>query len=143
MRTSPTVATIPGTDGQKMSKSYHNTIELFDVSAKKKVMGIVTDSKTMEEPKEPEGNSIYELYKLFATEEEVAQMAARAGNYGYGHAKKALLEAYHRLFDPFKEKRAELAKDPDALEDILQDGAKRARAAAAPTMEKVRKAVGL
>ena len=140
-----TVATIPGTDGQKMSKSYHNTIELFDVSAKKKVMGIVTDSKTMEEPKEPEGNSIYELYKLFATEEEVAQMAAsfRAGNYGYGHAKKALLEAYHRLFDPFKEKRAELAKDPDALEDILQDGAKRARAAAAPTMEKVRAAVGL
>ena len=99
-----TVATIPGTDGQKMSKSYHNTIELFDVSAKKKVMGIVTDSKTMEEPKEPEGNSIYELYKLFATPEEVAQMAAsfRAGNYGYGHAKKALLEAYHRLFDPFR-----------------------------------------
>ena len=61
-----TVATIPGTDGQKMSKSYHNTIELFDPSVKKKVMAIVTDSKTMEEPKEPEGNSIYELYKLFA-----------------------------------------------------------------------------
>ena len=128
-----------------MSKSYHNTIELFDVSAKKKIMGIVTDSKTMEEPKEPEGNSIYEMYKLFATPEETAAMAAnfRAGNYGYGHAKKALLEAYHRLFDPFKEKREELVKDPDALEDILQDGAKRARAAAAPTMEKVRKAVGL
>ena len=140
-----TVATIPGTDGQKMSKSYHNTIELFDPSAKKKVMGIVTDSKTMEEPKEPEGNSIYELYKLFATEEEVAQMAAsfRAGNYGYGHAKKALLEAYHRLFDPFRARREELAKDPAALEDILQDGAKRARAAAARTMEKVRKAGGL
>ena len=62
-----TVATIPGTDGQKMSKSYHNTIELFDPSVKKKVMAIVTDSKTMEEPKEPEGNSIYELYKLFAS----------------------------------------------------------------------------
>ena len=141
------VATIPGTDGQKMSKSYHNAIELFEPngSIKKKVMGIVTDSKTMEEPKEPEGNSIYELYKLFATPEEVAQMAAsfRAGNYGYGHAKKALLEAYHRLFDPFRAKREELAKDPAALEDILQDGAKRARAAAAPTMEKVRKAVGL
>ena len=104
-----TVATIPGTDGQKMSKSYHNTIELFDTSAKKKVMAA----------------------------------SVRAGNYGYGHAKKALLEAYHRLFDPFKERREVLAKDPDALEDILQDGAKRARAAAAPTMEKVRKAVGL
>ena len=140
-----TIATIPGTDGQKMSKSYHNTIELFDPSAKKKVMGIVTDSKTMEEPKEPEGNSIYELYKLFATPDEVAEMAAnfRAGNYGYGHAKKALLEAYHRLFDPFKARREELAKDPAALEDILQDGAKRARAEAAKTMERVRAAVGL
>ena len=141
------VATIPGTDGQKMSKSYHNAIELFEPngSIKKKVMGIVTDSKTMEEPKEPEGNSIYELYKLFATPEEVAQMAAsfRAGNYGYGHAKKALLEAYHRLFDPFRAKREELAKDPDTLEDILKAGADRARTAAAATMEKVRSAVGL
>ena len=142
-----TVATIPGTDGQKMSKSYHNTIELFEdaKSIKKKVMAIVTDSKTMEEPKEPEGNSIYELYKLFATPDEVAEMAKnfRAGNYGYGHAKKALLEAYHRLFDPFRARREELAKDPDALEDILRAGAAKARAAAAPTMEKVRAAVGL
>ena len=140
-----TVATIPGTDGQKMSKSYHNTIELFDVSAKKKIMGIVTDSKSMEEPKEPEGNAIYEMYKLFATPEEVSEMAAnfRAGNYGYGNAKKALLAAYKRLFDPFREKREQLAKDVDTLEDILRDGAKRAVAAAAPTMEKVRHAVGL
>ena len=140
-----TVATIPGTDGQKMSKSYHNTIELFDPSAKKKIMAIVTDSKTMEEPKEPEGNSIYEMYKLFATPEEVAQMAAnfRAGNYGYGHAKKELLAAYKRLFDPFREKRAELEKDPDALEDILKAGAARARAEAAKVMDKVREAVGL
>jgi tryptophanyl-tRNA synthetase len=140
-----TVATIPGTDGQKMSKSYHNTIELFDVSAKKKVMGIVTDSQPMEAKKEPDGNSIYELYKLFATKEEVEAMAAafRAGGYGYGTAKKALLEAYHRLFDPFKARRDELVKDPDALEDILREGAKKARAAAAPTMERVRKAVGL
>ena len=139
------VATIPGTDGQKMSKSYHNTIELFDVSVKKKVMGIVTDSQPMEAKKEPDGNSIYELYKLFATEDEVAAMADafRAGGYGYGMAKKELLSAYHRLFDPFKARRDELAKDPDSLEDILQTGAKRARAAAAPTMEKVRRAVGL
>ncbi len=140
-----TVATIPGTDGQKMSKSYHNTIELFDPSAKKKIMAIVTDSKTMEEPKEPEGNSIYEMYKLFATPEEVAEMAAsfRAGNYGYGHAKKALLAAYKRLFDPFKAVRDELAKDPDTVEDILRAGAARARAAAEATMGKVRAAVGL
>ena len=142
-----TVATIPGTDGQKMSKSYHNTIELFEdaKSIKKKVMGIVTDSTPMEAPKEPEGNAIYELYKLFATKEEVDAMAAafRAGGYGYGHAKKALLEAYHRLFDPFREKREELAKDPASLEDILKDGARKARASAAPVMEKVREAVGL
>ena len=142
-----TVATIPGTDGQKMSKSYHNTIELFEPasSIKKKVMGIVTDSTPMEEPKEPEGNSIYELYKLFATPEEAAEMAAnyRAGGYGYGHAKKALLAAYHRLFDPYREKREALARDPDALEDILRDGAARARAAAEQVMGKVRAAVGL
>ena len=141
------VATIPGLDGQKMSKSYHNTIELFEdvKSIKKKVMSIVTDSKGLEEPKEPEGNSIYELYKLFATPEETAEMADsfRKGGYGYGHAKKALLEAYHRLFDPFRAKREELAKDPATLEDILREGGRRAREAAAPTMEKVRKAVGL
>jgi tryptophanyl-tRNA synthetase len=108
-------------------------------------MGIVTDSKTMEEPKEPEGNSIYELYKLFATREEVEEMASsfRAGNYGYGHAKKALLAAYHRLFDPYREKREKLAADPSMLEDILSDGAKRARKSAAPLMEKVRSAVGI
>jgi tryptophanyl-tRNA synthetase len=130
-----------------MSKSYHNTIELFEPanSIKKKVMGIVTDSKTMEEPKEPEGNSIYELYKLFATSEEIEEMASsfRAGNYGYGHAKKALLAAYHRLFDPYREKREKLAADPSMLEDILSDGAKRARKSAAPLMEKVRSAVGI
>jgi tryptophanyl-tRNA synthetase len=142
-----TVATIPGTDGQKMSKSYRNTIGLFEESGsiKKKVMGIVTDSVPMEEPKEPEGNSVYELYKLFATPEEAAEMAAafRAGGYGYGHAKKALLAAYHRLFDPFRARRDELAKDPDTLEDILRDGAAKARAAAAPAMEAVRRAVGV
>lgn len=141
------VATIPGTDGQKMSKSYHNTIELFEdaKSIKKKVMGIVTDSTPMEAPKVPEGNSIYELYKLFSTPEETEAMAEnyRRGGYGYGHAKKALLEAYHRMFDPFREKREALAKDPDYVEDVLNEGKRRAREAAVPMMEKVRKAVGI
>ncbi len=139
------VATIPGTDGQKMSKSYHNTIGLFDPSVKKKVMGIVTDSQPVEASKEPEGNSIYELYKLFATAEEVQAMADafRAGGYGYGSAKKELLAAYHRLFDPFKERRDALSRDVDTLEDILREGAKRARAAAEPTIEKVRSVTGL
>ena len=142
-----TVATIPGTDGQKMSKSYNNTIQLFEdmKSIKKKIMSIVTDSTPMEQPKEPEGNSIYELYKLFATPEETAEMAAkfRAGNYGYGHAKKELFAIYERTFAPFREKREKLAADPDYVEDILKSGAARAHAEAAKTMDKVRSAVGL
>ena len=141
------VATILGTDGQKMSKSYHNTIEIFETpkSLKKKVAGIKTDSTPLEEPKEPEGNAVYELYKLFATPEEVAEMASRlrAGGYGYGHAKKDLIEAVERLFGPFREKRAALEKDLDYVEDVLTDGAKRARAAADVTMARVREAVGL
>jgi tryptophanyl-tRNA synthetase len=140
------VATIPGTDGQKMSKSYNNTIQLFEdlKSIKKKIMGIVTDSKGLEEPKEPEGNSIYELYKLFATPEETEEMARnfRAGGYGYGHAKKALFEIYERTFAPFRAKREEMEKNLDYVEEILRKGAERAREEAAKTMDKVRKAVG-
>ena len=142
-----TVATIPGTDGQKMSKSYNNTIQLFEdlKSIKKKIMGIVTDSTPMEAPKEPEGNSIYELYKLFATPEEAAEMAAkfRAGNYGYGHAKKELFAIYERTFAPFRERREKLASDPSYVEDVLKAGAARARSEAAKTMDRVRSAVGL
>ena len=142
-----TVATIPGTDGQKMSKSYNNTIQLFEdlKSIKKKIMGIVTDSTPMEAPKEPEGNSIYELYKLFATPEEAAEMAAkfRAGNYGYGNAKKELFAIYERTFAPFRERREKLAADPSYVEDVLKAGAVRARAEAAKTMDRVRSAVGL
>ncbi|MBR1871027.1 MAG: tryptophan--tRNA ligase, partial [Kiritimatiellae bacterium] len=90
-------------------------------------------------------NAVYELYKLCASTEEVAEMAAklRAGGYGYGHAKKDLQFAVERLFGPFRERRAELERHPDELEDILRDGAKRAQAAAAPVMEKVRTAVGI
>ena len=142
-----TVATIPGTDGQKMSKSYNNTIQLFEdlKSIKKKIMGIVTDSTPMEAPKEPEGNSIYELYKLFATPEEAAEMAAkfRAGNYGYGHAKKELFAIYERTFGPFRERREKLVADESYVEDVLKAGAKRAREEAAKTMDKVRTAVGI
>jgi len=142
-----TVSTIPGTDGQKMSKSYNNTIQLFEdvKSIKKKIMGIVTDSTPMEAPKEPEGNSIYELYKLFATPEETAEMAAkfRAGNYGYGNAKKELFAAYERMFAPFRERREKLAADESYVEDVLKAGAVRARAEAEKTMSHVRAAVGL
>ena len=123
-----TVATIPGTDGQKMSKSYNNTIQLFEdlKSIKKKIMGIVTDS-------------------TFATPEEAAEMAAkfRAGNYGYGHAKKELFAIYERTFAPFRERREKLASDPSYVEDVLKAGAARARSEAAKTMDRVRSAVGL
>ena len=141
-----TVATIPGTDGQKMSKSYNNTIQLFEdlKSIKKKMMGIVTDSKGLEEPKEPEGNAVYELYKLFATPEEAAEMAAkfRAGGYGYGHAKKELFAIYERTFAPFRAKREELEKNLDYVEEILRKGAERAREEAAKTLSAARAAVG-
>jgi tryptophanyl-tRNA synthetase len=129
-----------------MSKSYRNTIGLFEETKaiKKKVMAIVTDSTPMEEPKEPEGNSIYELYKLFATPEEAEEMARnfRAGGYGYGHAKKALFEIYERTFAPFRAKREEMEKNLDYVEEILRKGAQRAREEAAKTMDKVRQAVG-
>lgn len=141
------VAVIPGTDGQKMSKSYGNTIGLFDdlKRIRKQIMGIKTDSATVEEPKDPEKSSIYALYKLFATPAESEALAARyrAGGMGYGEAKKALFEIYERTFAPFREKRAELEKHPSDVEDILRDGAARARAAAAPTLHKARAAVGL
>lgn len=143
----PDVAVIPGTDGQKMSKSYHNTLELFEdpASARKKIMSIPTDSRSLEEPKDPDHCSIFQLYKLFSTPEQQQGMAMkyRAGNYGYGHAKKALLETYLDFFEPMRKRRAELEKDPGAIEEILRKGAEKAAPAARETLEKVRRAVGL
>lgn len=141
------VATVPGTDGQKMSKSYGNVIPLFDSPKRIKtsIMGIVTDSTPLEEPKDPETCNVYNIYKLLATPEQLEEMATklRAGGYGYGDAKKALLAAYHEKFDACAARREELSKNLDYVEDILRKGAERARAVAAPTLEAVRKAVGL
>ncbi len=141
------VAIVPGTDGQKMSKSYGNVIPLFDTPKKIKtaIMGIVTDSTPLEEPKDPETCNVYNIYKLLATPEQLQEMAdkLRAGGYGYGDAKKALLAAYHEKFDACSAKREELSKNLDYVEDILKKGADRAREVAAPTLEAVRKAVGL
>lgn len=142
-----TVAVVPGLDGQKMSKSYDNTLQLFGnpKEAKKKIMRIVTDSKGVEEPKDPDTSTIYALYKLFATEEEAKEMADdfRRGNYGYGTAKKALAEIFEKTFAPFREKREKLAADPDYVEDVLRAGAAKARAEARKTLDTVREAVGL
>ncbi|MCL1920558.1 MAG: tryptophan--tRNA ligase [Kiritimatiellaeota bacterium] len=141
------VAVVPGLDGQKMSKSYGNTIELFGSAkeTKARIAKIVTDSKGLEEPKDPATCNIFALYKLFATPAQRAEMEAnyRAGNYGYGHAKKALLAVFEEVFAPFRAKRDELAANPDYVEQILRDGATRARAAATVTLDKARRAVGL
>ena len=141
------VATLPGTDGRKMSKSYGNTIEIFgdEKATKKKVMGIVTDSQPVEAPKQNLDQNIpLQLLKLVAAEkarEIEAKLAA--GGYGYGDAKKELLAALLDYFAPYRQKREELAKNRDYIEQVLRDGAARANAVADVTMKKVREAVGL
>ena len=141
------VAVIPGLDGQKMSKSYNNTIPLFGApkAIRKLVMSIVTDSKGLEDVKDPDTCNVAKLYKLIASEEQYAALCAnyRAGNYGYGHAKQALFEAIDAYFGPMRAKREEFAKDPGEVWNILNKGAVKARSVADETMEKVRKAVGL
>ena len=141
------VAVVPGIDGQKMSKSYHNTIPIFgtEKAIRKIVMSVVTDSTPMEAPKDPEKCNVVALYKLVASEEEVEEMKRRyrAGNYGYGHAKQALFEKLWTYFAPMRERRAALAADPDYVWDVLRDGAKRASEEAEKTMDRVRRAVGL
>ena len=144
---SESVAVVPGTDGQKMSKSYNNTIELFgeEKAIRKKIMSIPTDSTPMEAPKDPDKCNIFALYKLFSSQEQIDALAAkyRAGNFGYGHAKQALFEAYMEFFAPMRKRREELLKDPGYIEDVLKKGAERANAVAAVTMDKVRRTVGL
>ena len=141
------VAIVPGLDGQKMSKSYNNTIPIFapEKVLRKTVMNIVTDCKALEEPKDPDTCNVVALYKLFATPEEVAEMAARyrAGNYGYGHAKQALFEKMWAFFEPMRARRAELAANLDFVHELLRRNGERARAEAAKMLDRVRRAVGL
>lgn len=137
---------IPGLDGRKMSKSYGNTIQLFaeENQLKKAIMRIVTDSKTPEEPKDPEGNTIYELYKLFATKEEVEKLASqfRAGGLGYGDAKGMLFDAANAYLSEPRKRYQELLKNPKELDEILAQGAEQAGYLAEKTMRKVRKRLG-
>ena len=141
------VAVVPGLDGQKMSKSYGNTIEIFAEGkpARAKFMRIVTDSTPMEEPKDPDKCNVFALYKLMATPEEQAEMRRRylAGGMGYGHAKQALFEKYTEYFAEMRERRRKLLENPGLIEDILQDGAARARKIADATMARVNAAVGI
>lgn len=141
------VAVVPGLDGQKMSKSYGNTIELFGdmKETKARIMKIVTDSKGLEDPKDPSACNVFALYKLFADDARRQEMEAnyRGGNYGYGHAKKALAAVFEETFSPFRARRAELQAHPDYVEEVLRKGAERARAEAAKTLGRARDAVGL
>jgi tryptophanyl-tRNA synthetase len=138
---------VPGIDGQKMSKSYGNTIEIFAEGKplRKTVMSIVTDSSTVADPKDPERCTVFALYGLFATEAEKAALAGRyrAGGMGYGEAKQLLYEKIESSFAPARERRKQLAANPDFVEDELRKGAQRARAEAQQTMALVREAVGL
>jgi tryptophanyl-tRNA synthetase len=143
----PTTRLVPGVDGKKMSKSYGNTLEMFapEKELKKRVMAITTDSKAIGEPKDPEGNTIFHLYRLMASPQEAEAMAERlrSGGYGYGDAKKELLAKILDHFAPYRKRREELLSDPARVEAVLRDGARRARAVARATLDRVRKAVGL
>ena len=141
------VATVPGIDGQKMSKSYGNTIEIFEPedSVRKKVMRTVTDSTPVEEPKDPNKCNVYALLKLVAAPDELAEWEDRyrSGGMGYSEAKKRLAELMIEHFKPFRQKRAELENNIDYVREVLADGAKRARDVAVKTVAEARKAVGL
>ena len=141
------VAVVPGLDGQKMSKSYNNTVEIFGnpKAIRKKIMGMPTDCKTLEEPKDPDTCNVFALYKLFSTKAQQEEMAERyrAGNYGYGHAKQALFDAYMDFFAPMRKRREELEADPGYVESVLKTSAEKAKAVAQDTLLQVQKAVGL
>src|ERR1700674_226700 len=132
------VAPILGLDGQKMSKSYGNTIELFlpERALRKKIMSIVTDSTPVEAPKDPANSAIVALYRLFATPEAVASMENdfRTGGIGYGEFKSRLFEIIWESFAPMRQRRAELEADPGYVDQVLAHGASRAQAVAQQTM---------
>jgi tryptophanyl-tRNA synthetase len=140
-------AVVPGLDGQQMSKSYDNTIQLFEEPAalKKKIMGIKTDSTPVEAPKSIEDSSILALYKLVASTADYDTMIAdfQRGGIGYGDFKKRLLVAVTEHFAPFRERRAEIVADPKYVDRVLAEGAEKARIVARKTLNRVRDAFGL
>jgi tryptophanyl-tRNA synthetase len=140
-------AVVPGLDGQKMSKSYDNTLELFEpaIQTKKKIMRIVTDSTPIEDPKDPDKCTIFALLSLVASQEETQQWRQRycQGPMGYGEAKKRLVELINELLDPFRHRYDQLARDDDYVQDVLREGGKKARAVAQELMEQVRSDTGI
>ncbi len=146
-RVDEAVATVPGIDGAKMSKSYHNTIDIFTTQKglKKQVGKIVTDSTPLEEPKAYENCNVYQLCKLFMNQDELVALQERykKGGEGYGHFKLTLQEKIWEHFEEAREKQAYYESHLDEVRDILHEGAKKARAVAQPKMETIRKAVGI
>src|SRR6266853_1838922 len=139
--------TVPGIDGQKMSKSYGNNIDIFgdEKEMRKRVMSIVTDSVAVDAPKDPATSTIFKLYSVVASKDEIADMRERfeKGGTGYGDFKKQLFEKLWEYFAPMRKRREEILKDKSYIDDVLARGAKRANEIANQVMERVRKAVGL
>src|SRR5438094_889422 len=146
-RINPGTQVVPGLDGQKMSKSYGNNIDIFgdEKETRKRVMSIVTDSTPVEAPKDPERSTILQLYSLFATKDEIANMRGRfkKGGTGYGDFKKELFEKLWGYFATMRQRREEILRDKSYIDDVLTKGAKRANEIADQVMQRVRKAVGL
>ncbi|MFY0685588.1 MAG: tryptophan--tRNA ligase [Cyclobacteriaceae bacterium] len=140
------VMTIPGTDGQKMSKSYGNIIDIFqtDKKLRKNVMQIVTDSTPLEEPKDPNTCNVFAIYKLLASESQVEEMRKNylGGNYGYGHAKQALFELIRDNFSVERAKYEELMSHPEVIEELLEAGETRATKIAMEVLNRVRERIG-
>src|SRR5256886_9990135 len=146
-RINPDTQVVPGLDGQKMSKSYGNNIDIFgdEKETRKRVMSIVTDSTPVEAPKDPERSTILQLYSLFASKEEIASMRDRfkKGGTGYGDFKKELFEKLWEYFAPMRKRREEIQRDKGYIDNVLAKGAKRANEIADQVTARVRKAVGL
>ncbi len=141
------VAVVPGVDGQKMSKTYGNTIDLFlpPKKLRKRIMSIKTNSVPMEDPKDPETCTVFKLYTLFASPDQIADLAARyrAGGMGYGHAKQELFERMNEALAEPRERYNDLRTRPDDVHDILAAGAVQARTTARVTLDRVRAGIGL
>ena len=146
-RINPDTQVVPGLDGQKMSKSYGNNIDIFgdEKETRKRVMSIVTDSTPVEAPKDPERSTIVQLYSLFASKDELANMREKfkKGGTGYGDFKKELFEKLWQYFAPMRKRREEILRDKGYIDKVLARGAKRANEIADRVMTRVRKAVGL
>src|SRR5438309_7711127 len=146
-RIQPATETVPGIDGQKMSKSYGNNIDIFgdEKETRKRVMSIVTDSTPVEAPKDPKKSTIFQLYSLFASKDEIASMRERfkKGGTGYGDFKKELFEKLWEYFSPMRKRRKQILADKLYIDNVLVRGAKRANEVADDVMTRVRAAVGL